>query len=343
MAAAGAAAAAAATAAEQPARPEPGSPLLRKIDAFGEELVRVGADEADMTDAGFVLRTSQLTGGRDLNFEKLLKYERQQLTGVLDSSHPAPEEYSGDAGRAAAQRFGWRGQEVRSPVPNCFGDHPILVARSTGILRYYVSIIDEDLYDELDTLRREYWEPAAPPLPHFDEDETCSWKILALDKGAHAPEIDRAHKALIRTWAPDRNSAAPGWAAEKINAAWEELKGTHEEAAEPLAPKAAKAPEAAAHPRGPRNYSRILQICFVKYFMKYIEANKTTPKTAQKEWKTGGMKEIVDKAVEQANRTEAKIGADAYGKVNATNPRVQDSNIPSAHLSRVPATISRSP
>ena len=88
MAAAGAAAAAAATAAEQPARPEPGSPLLRKIDAFGEELVRVGADEADMTDAGFVLRTSQLTGGRDLNFEKLLKYERQELTGVLDSSHP---------------------------------------------------------------------------------------------------------------------------------------------------------------------------------------------------------------------------------------------------------------
>ena len=46
--------------------------------------------------------------------------------------------------------------------------------------------------------------------------------------------------------------------------------------------------------------------------MKYIEAKKTTPKTAQKEWKTGGMKEIVDKAVEQANRTEAKIGADAF-------------------------------
>ena len=77
--------------------------------------------------------------------------------------------------------------------------------------------------------------------------------------------------------------------------------------------------------------------------MNYIEAKKTTPKTAQKEWKTGGMKEIVDKAVEQANRTEAKIGADAYGKVNATNPRVQDSKIPSAHLSRLPATISRSP
>ena len=205
-------------------------------------------------------------------------------------------------------------------------------------------IIDAELDDELSALRREYWEPAAPP--HFDEDETCSWKILALDKGAQAPEIDRAHKALIRTWAPDRNSAAPRWASEKINVAWEELKGTHAEAAEPPAPKAAKAakaPEATDHPRGARNYSRILQICFVKYFMKYIEAKKTTPKTAQKEWKTGGMKEIVDKAVEQARRTEAKIGADVYGKPNATNPRVQDSKIPSAHLSRPPATVSRSP
>ena len=226
MAAAGAAAAAAAaTAAEQPARR---AALLRKIDAFGEKLVRVGADEGDMTEAGFVLRTSELTGGRDLHFEKLVKYERQQLTGVLDSSHPAPEDYSGDAGAAAAERFGVRGQEVESEVPTGFGEHPILVARSTGILRYYVSIIDEDLYDELDPLRREYWEPAAPPLPHFDEGETCSWTILALEKGAQAPEIDRAHKALTRTWDPVQNSAAPRWASEKINAAWEELKGTHE-------------------------------------------------------------------------------------------------------------------
>ena len=59
MAAAGAAAAAAAaTAAEQPARP---AALLRKIDAFGEKLVRVAADKADKTDAGFTLRTSELT------------------------------------------------------------------------------------------------------------------------------------------------------------------------------------------------------------------------------------------------------------------------------------------
>ena len=57
----------------------------------------------------------------------------------------------------------------------------------------------------------------------------------------------------------------------------------------------------------------------------------------------GGMKEIVDKAVAQAKITEERIGADAYGKPNATNPRVQDSKIPSAHLSRPPATISRSP